>query len=100
MRWEAITATQSNAPFPFRTSLCCCCCRRRSLQATSPIRSVWPLLCTANNILSSPCLTSLQILALPHPLELTLALRLRELHISAIRTARTATIFAGVQPHG
>jgi hypothetical protein len=21
MRWEAITATQSNAPFPFRTSL-------------------------------------------------------------------------------
>jgi hypothetical protein len=36
MRWEATTATQSNAPFPFRTSLLL----SLSLQATSPISSV------------------------------------------------------------
>lgn len=60
----------TSVPFP-HLSLCCCCCRRRSLQATSPIPSVWPLLCTANDIPSSPCSLppSLQILALPHLLE-------------------------------
>jgi hypothetical protein len=76
VRWAyalgAITATQSNAPFPFRISLSIAVAVAvRSLQATSPIPSVWPLLCTANDILSSPCSlpSSLQILALPYPLE-------------------------------
>ena len=103
MRWEAITATQSNAPFPFRTSLSVAVAVAVARCKPHP-QSVLSGHFSAPRITFSlhpaPCLTSLQILALPHPLELTLALRLRELHISAFRTARTATIFAGVQPHG
>lgn len=70
MRWEAITATQSNAPFPFRTSLLL----SLSLAAShipNPFCLATSLHRTANDILCSPCTlpSSLPILALAHILE-------------------------------
>ena len=72
MRWEAITATQSNAPFPFRTSpsvavaVAVVRCKPHPQSILSGHFSAPRITFSLHSV---PCLTSLQILALPHPLE-------------------------------
>jgi len=70
MRWEAITATQSNTPFPFRTSLSVAVAVVVARCKPHPQSLLSGHLCTTNDILSSPySLPSSLILALPHILE-------------------------------